>query len=128
MDCPACAHPNPPDAHFCGSCGASLLASVRCAACGTENPGGQRFCNACGHELVTMPEPPSGIPEHLARKIRDSHITEGERKQVIQFNPTAALQKGIFADGFVPNSAEFTISVGGTPHAAQRAEDRAGRR
>jgi len=82
MDCPACAHPNLPDSRFCGSCGASLLASARCAACGTENPGGQRFCNACGHELVTPAAAPAGLPEHLARKIRDSHITEGERKHV----------------------------------------------
>src|SRR6476659_8759958 len=82
MDCPACAHPNLPDSRFCGSCGVSLLASARCAACGTENPGGQRFCNACGHELVTPAAAPAGLPEHLARKIRDRHITEGERKQV----------------------------------------------
>src|SRR5690349_12001600 len=82
MDCPACAHPNPPDSRFCGSCGASLLADVPCPACGAENPGGQRFCNHCGHELVTPPMLPAEPPEHLARKIRDSTLTEGERKQV----------------------------------------------
>lgn len=43
-------------------------------------------------------------------------------KQVIQFNPNAALQKVIFADGFVPNSGEFELVHGGTKHIAQRAE------
>ncbi|NJN84093.1 MAG: hypothetical protein HC802_18675 [Caldilineaceae bacterium] len=41
---------------------------------------------------------------------------------MIQFNPDAALQKRIFADGFVPNSAEFTIEVAGVAYVAQRAE------
>ena len=50
-------------------------------------------------------------------------LGEGEKKQVIQFNPDAALQKRIFADGFVPNSPEFGINVGGANYAAQRAEN-----
>ncbi len=50
-------------------------------------------------------------------------LAEGERKQVIQFNPGAALQKRVFADGFVPNSSEFTVDQGGASYAAQRAEN-----
>jgi hypothetical protein len=50
-------------------------------------------------------------------------LTEGEKNQLIQFNPNAALQKRIFADGFVPNSKEFGIQVSGTSYAAQRAEN-----
>ncbi len=50
-------------------------------------------------------------------------LTEGEKHQVIQFNPDAALQKRIFADRFVPNSAEFSTQIGGTSYTAQRAED-----
>jgi hypothetical protein len=49
-------------------------------------------------------------------------LAEGERQQVMQFNPNAALQKRIFADGFVPNSAEFGTVVEGTSFAVQRAE------
>src|SRR5947209_980623 len=50
-------------------------------------------------------------------------LGEGEKNQVIQFNPDAALQKRIFADSFVPNSKEFSLQVGGTSYAAQRAEN-----
>lgn len=46
----------------------------------------------------------------------------GEERQVMQFNPNAALQKWIFADGFVPNSGEFQQSVGGVTYSVQRAE------
>lgn len=42
--------------------------------------------------------------------------------QVIQFNPDAALQKRIFADGFVPNSPEFSFAHGAVQYVAQRAE------
>jgi hypothetical protein len=49
-------------------------------------------------------------------------LAEGERQQVMQFNPNAALQKRIFADGFVPNSAEFAVTLEATPFAVQRAE------
>lgn len=45
-------------------------------------------------------------------------LAEAERQQVIQFNPQAALQKRIFADGLVPNSAEFPFEN----NIAQRAE------
>src|SRR5215211_1101593 len=82
MDCPACGRPNPPDARFCGGCAAPLVAAVTCAGCGASNPSGQRFCNACGDDLQAPAPPQSGIPDHLARKIRASHLAEGERKQV----------------------------------------------
>jgi hypothetical protein len=49
-------------------------------------------------------------------------LAEGERQQVMQFNPNAALQKRIFADGFVPNSAEFAVTLEATTFAVQRAE------
>jgi hypothetical protein len=49
-------------------------------------------------------------------------LAEGERQQVMQFNPNAALQKRIFADGFVPNSAEFSLTLEATTFAVQRAE------
>jgi hypothetical protein len=49
-------------------------------------------------------------------------LAEGEVEQVIQFNPDAALQKAIFADGLVPNSPEFRRVGEGTPIIAQRAD------
>ena len=49
-------------------------------------------------------------------------LAEGEREQVIQFNPRAALQAAIFADGFVPNSGEFRLPLEATTYAVQRAE------
>ena len=49
-------------------------------------------------------------------------LAEGELHQVIQFNPDAALQKRIFADGFVPNSPEFALTIDGVNYICQRAE------
>ena len=49
-------------------------------------------------------------------------LADGERAQVIQFNPAASLQQRIFRDGFVPNSSEFRWATNGAEHAAQRAE------
>lgn len=46
----------------------------------------------------------------------------GEEKQAIQLNPAAALQKRIFADGFVPTSAEFDGEYFGETWVGQRAE------
>ena len=50
-------------------------------------------------------------------------LDEAERRQAIQFNPRAALQKAIFADGFVPNSGEFHLQLNWLTYTAQRAED-----
>ncbi|MFN8482448.1 MAG: PQQ-dependent sugar dehydrogenase [Anaerolineae bacterium] len=50
-------------------------------------------------------------------------LAQAEQGQVIQFNPDAALQKRIFADGFVPNSPEFQVDANGTAYTAQRAEN-----
>ena len=50
-------------------------------------------------------------------------LSNGERFQVIQFNPDAALQKVIFADGFVPNSGEFSFQHAGAKYIGQRAEE-----
>jgi hypothetical protein len=60
------------------------------------------------------PEPEPSLEEKL--------LTEAAQAQVIQFNPRAALQKRIFADGFVPNSGEFEIESSGVHYVAQRAE------
>jgi hypothetical protein len=54
--------------------------------------------------------------------LRPTLIVEGDRRQIIQFNPGAALQKRVFADSFVPNSAEFTVNANGIQYAVQRAE------
>lgn len=49
-------------------------------------------------------------------------LAEGSKRQVIRFNPEAALQKKIFNDGFVPNSEEFEAVSGDTTYLAQQAE------
>jgi N-acetyl-anhydromuramyl-L-alanine amidase AmpD len=54
--------------------------------------------------------------------LRDLLLAQAEACQVIQFNPNAALQRRIFADGFVPNSPEFDAQVSGVQYRAQRAE------
>jgi class 3 adenylate cyclase/tetratricopeptide (TPR) repeat protein len=94
MDCPACGHPNPSEARFCGSCGASTHATIECPECGASNPGGQRFCNACGAQVDRSSNgaaaPQAGpadrrsrVPEHLALRIRAGRgVAVGERKHV----------------------------------------------
>ena len=54
--------------------------------------------------------PPEPGDEH-----RDKLLAAGAKAQVIQFNPQAALQKRIFADGFLPNSPEFEIDLRRAP-------------
>ena len=49
-------------------------------------------------------------------------VEEAARRQVIRFNPDAALQKRIFDDGFVPNSEEFELERDGAQYHAQQAE------
>ncbi len=54
--------------------------------------------------------------------LQNTFLAEAEARQMIHFNPDAALQRRIFADGFVPNSPEFDIQIGGVQYLAQRAE------
>jgi hypothetical protein len=49
-------------------------------------------------------------------------LAEAERHQAIRFNPAAALQRRIFAEGFVPNSPEFAMPYAGINFTGQRAE------
>ena len=51
-----------------------------------------------------------------------SMLKEAELQQVIKFNPNAAIQKRIFADGFVPNSGEFSKVISDAVYVGQRAE------
>jgi hypothetical protein len=62
------------------------------------------------------------VPFAGGNDLASALLAEGERQQVMQFNPNAALQKRIFADGFVPNSAEFAVTLEATTFAVQRAE------
>jgi hypothetical protein len=54
--------------------------------------------------------------------LQQALMEEAAKRQVIQFNPTAALQQRIFAAGFVPNSPEFEVEYAGVRYVAQRAE------
>lgn len=66
----------------------------------------------------------AAIPEMAlnGRTLSAALRAEGDRQQVIFPNPNAALQKRIFADGFVPTSPEFKINHGGNVYVAQRAD------
>lgn len=50
---------------------------------------------------------------------------EAQARQLIQFNPMAALQMRADADGFTINSPEFDLTFGGIIYRAQRAEHQA---
>ena len=69
---------------------------------------------------IDMDEFRAAVAELL---LAEQLLAEGEKHQAIQFNPQAALQRRIFADGFVPNSPEFDLEHGGVKYRAQRAED-----
>ena len=68
---------------------------------------------------VDMDELRAAVDEIL---LRDVLLAEAEVHQMIQFNPDAALQMRIFADGFVPNSHEFDVQINQVQYRAQRAE------
>lgn len=55
--------------------------------------------------------------------LQDALLTASTASQLMRFNPTASLQRQIFADGFSPNSDEFDVQFGGATYRAQRAED-----
>lgn len=53
---------------------------------------------------------------------RAALLAAADAAQVMRLNPAAALQKRIFADGYVPTSPEFEINDDGVTYVAQRAE------
>jgi murein DD-endopeptidase MepM/ murein hydrolase activator NlpD len=55
--------------------------------------------------------------------MRDLLLAQAETSGTIPFNPQAALQKQIFADGFCPDSLEFNLTQDATTYVAQRAEN-----
>jgi N-acetyl-anhydromuramyl-L-alanine amidase AmpD len=55
--------------------------------------------------------------------LEDALFTAATDSQVMRFNPTASLQRRIFADHFAPNSDEFDVPFNGASYRAQRAED-----
>ncbi|RME11082.1 MAG: hypothetical protein D6802_07670 [Ardenticatenia bacterium] len=65
---------------------------------------------------------PWETPPPPASSFADILLAEANARQVIEFNPNAALQQRIFADGFVPNSPEFALEFEGETFIAQRAE------
>lgn len=74
---------------------------------------------------VPVPDPdpePDPDPAPTAT-LAQALLAEADRRQVLQFNPDAALQKHVFADGFVPNSPEFDLTFDGVKYIGQRAEN-----
>lgn len=70
---------------------------------------------------VTPPPVAPPSPSQPAT-LQEALIRTAAARQVIQFNPNAALQKRIFGDHFVPNSPEFDLTHQGVDYIAQRAE------
>jgi hypothetical protein len=60
--------------------------------------------------------------EKITADFGERLLAEAETHRVIQFNPKAALQSRIFADGLVPNSPEYDVQIRGIPYRAQLAE------
>jgi hypothetical protein len=83
----------------------------------------EEFQRSAPTPVSPTPEPPNPTPEPPKATLQATLLAEAARRQVIQFNPDASLQKRIFADGFVPNSSEFEIEFGNARYVAQRAEN-----
>jgi hypothetical protein len=69
--------------------------------------------------LATAPAPPTAPARD---SVRETLLAEAEARQLLPLNRDAALQKQIFADGLVPNSAEFEFRFENVSYVAQRAE------
>lgn len=54
--------------------------------------------------------------------LNDALFAEAAARQRIRLNPTAAIQRAIMREGYVPTSDEFDVDHGGTGYVAQRAE------
>ena len=72
--------------------------------------------------VTPKPTPPSITTGVNPQVLRAALVAAGRANQSIHFNPGAAIQKRIFADGFVPNSAEFSVESGGLRYVGQQAE------
>ena len=56
------------------------------------------------------------------QSLEEALKTEADARQCISLNPGAALQKAIYADGFVPVENEFELEYDGERYMAQKAE------
>ncbi len=70
---------------------------------------------------VISPQPPvnAGAGQQT---LRGALLAAATAAQSIRFQPDAPIQKRIFADGFVPNSPEFSTEAGGLRYVGQQAE------
>lgn len=86
-----------------------------------------------GEEAETEPESgPAEEPEEtdesapgpapITAELQEALLSQASAAQSIHFNPQAAIQQRIFADGFVPNSPEFNVEVDGQRYIGQQAE------
>lgn len=98
-------------------------------------PGKQWHAGAAGGAVIAPPPvtpppvtpqppvaPPPVVPDVAAAALRAALVAAGRANQSIRFNPQAAIQRRIFADGFVPNSGEFSVESGGVRFIGQQAE------
>lgn len=90
-------------------------------------PEKQWHASTAGGVSPAPPPPPVTPPlpvdaESGEQLLRANLLAAGVANQSIRFNPAAAIQKRIFADGFVPNSSEFSVESGGLRYVGQQAE------
>lgn len=72
--------------------------------------------------VLSVQEASSETTAARVASLRDILLSAGDAHQILQFNTDAALQKRMFADGLVPNSAEFQLTFDERAYVAQRAE------
>lgn len=71
---------------------------------------------------TTETPPVASAPAADAATFSATLLAQGDARQVLKFNTGAALQKRMFADGLVPNSAEFQLTQQNVTYVGQRAE------
>jgi class 3 adenylate cyclase/tetratricopeptide (TPR) repeat protein len=84
MLCSACQRENPPEARFCGGCGAELIRS--CPACEAPNPPDHAFCASCGSPLeAEAPEAGEPAPEKAPDSAIEAEADAEHRHLTVMF-------------------------------------------
>ncbi len=81
MNCSGCSATLPPDAKFCGECGAR--ARHVCGSCGSLNPVSHKFCSECGGALGGAPKPSAAVAAApAAARPKPAEAPLAERRQI----------------------------------------------
>ena len=106
VSCVQCGAPLPPDAQFCGACGAAQTRT--CPTCGASSDRNDTFCAQCGTELDDAGAR-TGVQQSTVASSSTRHLRLRSRKKV------AILLAGLAVFATVGAGAYFVLSERGMP-------------